>query len=73
MARKIKWTGMAWNDLEEEADYIAKDSPHYAVVFVREARDAAGSLAYLAERGRIVPELNNPSIRELFVRRFDNS
>jgi len=49
MARKIKWTEMAWNDLEEEADYIAKDSPHYAMVFVCEARDAASSLAYLAD------------------------
>jgi hypothetical protein len=27
MARKIKWTVVAWNDLEEEADYIAEDSP----------------------------------------------
>jgi len=70
MARKIKWTGVAWNDLEEEADYIAKDSPHYAAAFVSEARDAARSLTYLAERGRIVPELNNPSIRELFVRSY---
>ena len=70
MARKIKWTEVAWNDLEEEANYIAKDSPHYAVAFVSEARDAASSLAYLAERGRIVPELNNPNIRELFVRSY---
>jgi len=70
MARKIKWTEVAWKDLKEEADYIAKDSPHYAVVFVREARDTASSLAYFAEQGRIVPELNNPSIRELFVRSY---
>jgi plasmid stabilization system protein ParE len=61
------WTASAWRDLEEVADYIAKDSPHYAAAFVREARDAARSLAFLAERGRAVPEFNDPSIRELFV------
>ncbi len=38
--------------------------------FVREARDAARTLAYLAERGRAVPEFNDPSIRELFVRSY---
>jgi plasmid stabilization system protein ParE len=64
------WTESAWRDLEEVADYIAKDSSHYAAAFVREARDAARTLAYLAERGRAVPEFNDPSIRELFVRSY---
>jgi len=70
MARKVMWTESAWIDLEEVADYIAKDSPHYAAAFVREARDATGSLAYLAQRGRTVPEFNDPNIRELFVRSY---
>jgi len=70
MARKVKWTEAAWNDLEEVADYIARDSPHYTAAFVRETRDAARSLAYLAERGRVVPEFDDPSIRELFVRSY---
>jgi len=51
-------------------NYIGKDSPHYAAAFIREARDAARSLAYLAKRGRIVPEFNNPGFRELFVRSY---
>ena len=70
MAQKVRWTEVAWSDLKEAADYIAKDSPHYAAAFVRETRDAARSLSYLAERGRIVPEFNNPSIRELFARSY---
>ncbi len=70
MARKVMWAEAAWNDLEEVADYIAKDSPHYAAAFVREVRDAARSLAYLAERGRAVPEFNDPCIRELLVRSY---
>ncbi len=70
MAWKVKWTETAWSDLEEAADYIAKESPHYAAAFVRETRDAARSLAYLAERGRVVPEFDDTSIRELFVRSY---
>ena len=70
MAGKVKWTNVAYNDLEEVADYIAKDSTYYASGFVREVRDAARSLAYFAKQGRIVPEFNNPSIRELFVRSY---
>jgi len=70
MARKVTWTEIAWSDLEAAADYIAEDSPHYAAAFVREVRDAARSLAHLAERGRVVPEFSDPSIRELLVRSY---
>lgn len=45
MARKVKWTAAAWNDLEEAADYIARDSPNYAAALVREVREAARSLS----------------------------
>ena len=70
MAWKVTWTESAWIDLEEVAEYIAKDSPHYAGAFVREVRDATRSLTDLAERGHPVPEFNDPSIRELFVRSY---
>ena len=45
MAWEVKWAETAWSDLEETANYIARDSPHYAAAFVRETRDAARSLA----------------------------
>ena len=70
MAWEVTWTQTAWNDLETVADYIVKDSCHYAAAFVRESRDAAQSLAQLARRGRMVPEFRDPSIRELFVRDY---
>ena len=70
MARKIKWTEVAWSDLEDVSDFIHKDSPFYAAAFVREVRDAARSLYFLAERGRIVPEFGDPSVHELFIRRY---
>ena len=70
MARRIEWTQAAWNDLEQLAEYISKDSAHYAAAFVREVKSAARSLRTFSERGRVVPELENPSIREIFVRSY---
>jgi plasmid stabilization system protein ParE len=34
------------------------------------ALDAAASLDAFSERGRVVPEWNQPSVRELFVQRY---
>ena len=53
MARRVKWTEVAWSDLGAAADHIAKDFPRYAAAFIRETRAAARSLVYLAERGRM--------------------
>ena len=30
MDREVKWTASAWTDLEQIAQYIGKDSEHYA-------------------------------------------
>ena len=70
MARKIVWSFEATKDLESIADYIAKDSFFYATSFVQEVRDASRSLNIFSEKGRIVPELSSPNIRELFVKEY---
>ena len=67
MARRVAWTETAWRDLERIADYIAEDSAGYAAAFVRSIRDRARSLEELAARGRVVPELDQPAVRELIV------
>ena len=67
MARRVVWAEAASSDLEEAAGYIARDSRYYAAAFVREVRAAARSRVS-PERGRVVPELGRPEIRELFVR-----
>ena len=67
MAWRVVWSVPAWNRLEAAAEYIAKDSPQYAAALIIEAREAARSLRHFANRGRVVPEENNPSIRELLV------
>ena len=70
MAREVVWTDPAWEDLAAAAEYIARDSEAYAAAFVQEMKDAATSLSEIAERGQIVPEFRDPSIRELLVRPY---
>ena len=67
MARTVTWSETAWRDLETTADYIAEDSPGYAAAFVERIRDQGRSLDQLAFRGRMVPELGEPAVRELLV------
>ena len=70
MARTIRWTESAINDLEEVAEFIARDSRFYATTVVKEARKAARSLRVSAELGRVVPESNSSNIRELFLWKY---
>lgn len=70
MARKVIWSHEATADLEAIAEYIARDSEFYAAAFVQEILVASRSLDMFSERGRIVPELGNPLIRELLVREY---
>lgn len=67
MTRKVIWAYAAEEDLETAASYIHMDSPAYAASFVHRALEAGRSLNEFAERGRIVPELRDGSIREIFV------
>ena len=70
MAREVIWTEPAWDDIEAAAEYIARDSEYYASAFVQEVKDAAESLSEMAERGQVVPEFRDTSIRELLVRPY---
>ena len=49
------------------ADFIAQDSPHYASLFVLDVLQAIERLNQFRELGRIVPETNNPDIREIIL------
>jgi toxin ParE1/3/4 len=67
VARAVRWTETATQDLEEAAAFISRDSRFYAAALVQETRAAARSLRTFAERGRMVPEVDAPDIRELFI------
>jgi len=68
--RRIVWTEQAQSALDDILGYIAQDSPQAARAVLEETLGAADELATLSERGRIVPELDDPSTREIFVHRY---
>lgn len=70
MARTVIWTEAAAEDLDEAAEFIARDSMSYARALVREARVAALSLRNLSDRGRTVPESEDADTRELFIKGY---
>lgn len=70
MVREIIWSYEAAADLKALAEYIGKDSAFYSAAFVQEIVDVSRSLGRFAERGRIVPELSSPEVRELLVREY---
>jgi len=67
---EIVWSHLATADLESIVEHIFRDSEFYAATVARELVAAARSLATLSERGRVVPEYENPTIREIIVRRY---
>jgi toxin ParE1/3/4 len=70
VARTVRWSEAAARDLDEAAEFIARDSRYYAAALVRNARIAARSLRTLAERGRIVPEASSLNVREIPVKSY---
>jgi toxin ParE1/3/4 len=68
--RDVGWAESARDALDAVIGYIAQDSPQAALQVLDDALRAGASLADFAERGRIVPELNDPAIREVFVFKY---
>ena len=62
---EIIWTKIALKDAEEIHDYIAKDSIYYAQKTIENFFDRIRILNELPNAGRVVPEINDPEIREL--------
>ncbi len=62
---EIIWTNTAIVDLNNIGDYIAKDSPHFASLTVDTLFKKTGALIKHPNLGRVVPEKNSESIREL--------
>ena len=67
MDRRLVWSDAAVDDLESTAAYISRDSAAYAASFVRRVLSAATAVVHMPESGGIVPEYNNPDLREVLV------
>lgn len=61
----LNWTIQAVEDLVAIAEYISRDSMKYARRQVSILRQRVKILIKHPESGRVVPELDNPAIREL--------
>jgi len=67
MAARIIWSPEAADDLEHIADFIARDSPRYARQVATDVLEAVERAAIFPGAGRVVPELDDPAVREVLV------
>lgn len=70
MAQRLKWTEAARDDLNSAATYIAGGSAESAASFVRRVLQKAETLTTFPESAPMVPEFDNPRIREVFIKRY---
>lgn len=68
--RRVIWTEHARWMLDDAVAYVAQDSRPAAERLLIQALEAASSLENFSERGRIVPELVQPNVRQLLVQRY---
>jgi toxin ParE1/3/4 len=67
---RVIWSEQANHQVDDAVAYIARDSIQAARRVLADALDDGASLQTMAERGRIVPEVGSPAIREIFVHRY---
>jgi addiction module RelE/StbE family toxin len=70
MDYQVALSPSARRDLRDIVRYISLDSPERAVHFGQFLVSSTKRLAEFPELGRIVPEFNHPSIREIIVRSY---
>lgn len=68
--RRVVWTSAAESALDEAVGYIAVDAPGAARDLLDRVAAAGASLSRMGERGRRVPEVGDPRVRELLVHPF---
>ena len=64
---KLRWTDRSTDDLAAIYAYIVQNNPQNAKQWVDKLRQRARNAANSALIGRVVPELGQADIREIFV------
>ena len=59
------WTRRAIEDVQSIQQFIAQDSPHYAQLITQRLIASVERLPALPQSGRMVPEINDLSVREV--------
>jgi plasmid stabilization system protein ParE len=65
--RRVIWALGPQEALNEALEFIAEESLDGALPVLHAILDLAANLETLSERGRTVPEYDDPGIREIFV------
>jgi toxin ParE1/3/4 len=65
MGYRVIFTPQSQDDLKGIVSFIAKDNPVRARTFGNELIDRALSVSIFPELGRVVPEIDEPSVREI--------
>ncbi len=66
----VTWTIRALDDLEKISDYYFQVSPAYTAQLLKDIFEAEARIAQFPSSGRIVPEANIPTFREVIVRGY---
>lgn len=64
---EVIWSPSALDDVDAIAEYIARDSSDRAALFVARLLEAVGRLAKFPDSGRMIPEIDDSSCREIPV------
>ena len=60
----IRWSPKAASHFEQICEYISQDSETYASIFAKKLLSIIEDILPFPRIGRIVPEYNNPNLRE---------
>jgi hypothetical protein len=70
VALKLIWTQLAIDDLDDIANFIAKDSEDYAKIFVRKIVEQVERIPNFPLLGRVVPEIQDEQVRERIYQNY---
>ena len=64
---KVRFLVLAKQDMQSIKIYISKENPQAAIRLIKKFRKSTEKLADFPYSGRVIPELENPDLREEFV------
>jgi toxin ParE1/3/4 len=68
--RRLRWTERARRDISAIRDFVSEDSPRYASAVLARLIARAEQIPDFPQSGRVVPEISDPSVREIIVRPY---
>ncbi len=66
----VEWSAYARDDLDDLVQYISRDSAFYAGLFAQRVVLATRRLNVFPESGRVIPEAEDPALREIIVQGY---